>query len=72
LFEFVFRWGWIDPNLFWLTHATRGSLPPTWVSLASLLVDDSTMRTDLHGLTAVTMLRRHELDAAVAVRMVVT
>jgi hypothetical protein len=41
------------------------------VSLASLLVDDSAVTTDLDGLTAVTLLRRHELDAAVVVPMVV-
>ena len=41
------------------------------MSLARLLVDDSAVTTDLDGLTAVTLLRRHELDAAVAVPMVV-
>ena len=36
-----------------------------------MLVHDSTVSTDLHGLSAVPLLRRHELDAAVAVPMVV-
>ena len=36
-----------------------------------MLVHDSSMPTDLHGLPAVTLLRRRELDPAVAVPMVV-
>jgi len=41
------------------------------VSLARLLVDDSGVTTDLDGLTSVTLVGCHELDAAVAVPMVV-
>jgi hypothetical protein len=37
----------------------------------SLFVHDSAVAADLHGLTAVTLLRRYELNAAVAVPMVV-
>ena len=39
--------------------------------MTSLLVDDSTVTTDLHSLGIVALMGRHELDAAVAVLMVV-
>jgi hypothetical protein len=39
--------------------------------LTSLLVDDTPVPADLHGLAAVALLRRDELDAAVAVPEVV-
>jgi hypothetical protein len=41
------------------------------MSLTRLLIDDSTVPADLHGLTAVALLLRDELDTAVAVPMVV-
>ena len=41
------------------------------MSLASLLVDDSAVATDLNRITVVTLDGRHELDAAVAVLVVV-
>ena len=41
------------------------------MALAGLFVDDSAVTTDLDGLTAVTLVGCHELDAAVAVPMVV-
>ena len=39
--------------------------------MACLFVDDSTVAADLHSLTVVALLRRYELDAAVAVPVVV-
>ncbi len=41
------------------------------MSLTRLLVDDSMVPADLHGLTAVALLGRDELDASVAVPVVV-
>jgi len=41
------------------------------VFLTLLLIDDSAVTADLDGLTTVTLLGRHELDAAVAVTVVV-
>ena len=41
------------------------------MALAGLFVDDSAVEADLHGLAIVTLLRRHELDPAVAVLVVV-
>ena len=41
------------------------------MSLTSLLVDDTPVPADLHGLAAVTLVGSHELDAAVAVPVVV-
>ena len=40
------------------------------MALAGLLVDDVPVAANLDGLTAVTLLSRHELDAAVAVLVV--
>ncbi len=39
--------------------------------MAGLFIDDSAVAADLYGLTAVTLLGRHEFDAAVAVLVVV-
>ncbi len=39
--------------------------------LARLLVDDSAVTADLHGISTVPLVRRHELDAAMAVPVVV-
>ena len=39
--------------------------------LASLFVDDIALSADLHGLGAVALLRRYELDPAVSVLVVV-
>ena len=47
------------------------SWPTPWIELASLFVDDSPLSADLHGLSAVTLQRRYELDTAVAVPVVV-
>jgi hypothetical protein len=41
------------------------------MSLACFFVDDSAVTTDLHGLATVALLRRDELDPAVAVPVVV-
>jgi hypothetical protein len=41
------------------------------MALASSFIADSTVTADLHGLAIVTLLGRHELDAAVAVLVVV-
>lgn len=41
------------------------------MALPYLFIDDSTVMADLYGLTAVTLLRRHELDTAMAVPVVV-
>jgi hypothetical protein len=41
------------------------------MSLECFLVDDSAATTDLDGLSAVALLRRDDLDPAVAVSMVV-
>jgi hypothetical protein len=40
------------------------------MALPCLFVDDNTVTADLYGLTAVTLLRRHELDNAMAVPLV--
>jgi hypothetical protein len=37
------------------------------MALACLFVDDSAVTADLHGLSAVTLVGRHEFDPAVAV-----
>jgi len=49
----------------------RRSCPSAWDSLARLLVDFNAVAADLHGLTTVTLVRRHAVDAAVAVPVVV-
>ena len=67
----MFRWWWINPDHLWLMPATRGSRPPAWVPLTSLLVDDGPVTADLQCITVVALVGRHELDAAVAVPMVV-
>jgi hypothetical protein len=41
------------------------------MALAGLFIDESSVAADLYGLTAVTLLGRHEFDAAVAVPLVV-
>ena len=41
------------------------------MALAGSFVDDTAVTADLHGLAIVTLLRRHEFDAAVAVLVVV-
>ena len=41
------------------------------MALAGLFIDESSVAADLYGLTAVTLLGRHEFDAAVAVLVVV-
>jgi hypothetical protein len=41
------------------------------MSLTILLVDDSPLPADFHGLAAVALVRRHELVATVAVSVVV-
>lgn len=41
------------------------------MALAGSFVDDSAVTADLHGLALVTLLGRHEFDAAVAVLVVV-
>ena len=41
------------------------------MALAGSFVDDSAVPADLHGLAIVTLLGRHEFDAAVAVLVVV-
>jgi hypothetical protein len=41
------------------------------MALAGLFIDDSAVAAYLYGLTAVTLLGRHEFDAAVAVLVVV-
>ena len=41
------------------------------MALAGSFVDDTAVTADLHGLAIVTLLWRHELDAAVAVLVVV-
>lgn len=41
------------------------------MALAGSFVDDSAVTADLHGLAIVTLLGRHEFDAAVAVLVVV-
>ena len=63
--------GWIDPNHFWLTPTADCSCSAPWIELAGLLVHDSTVPTDLHGLTTVTFLGCHKLGAAVAMPVVV-
>ncbi len=47
------------------------SSPPPWIELASLFGDGNAVAADLHGLTAVTLLGRTELETAVAVLVVV-
>jgi len=69
-FEFIFRWRWIDPNHFWLTPTADWSWPSPWIELSGSFVDDSAMSTDLEGLTAMALVWRHELDAAMAVAAV--
>ena len=41
------------------------------MALAGLFIDESSVAADLYGLTAVTLLGRHEFDAAGAVLVVV-
>jgi hypothetical protein len=41
------------------------------MALARLFVDDSAVRADLHSITVVALVERHEFDRAVAVLMVV-
>ena len=45
--------------------------PAVWVGLASLFVDLGALPADCDGGTAVTLVRRYELDAAVTVAVVV-
>jgi hypothetical protein len=42
------------------------------MALASLFIDDSAVAADLYGLNAVTLLGRHEYDAAVAMLVVIS
>jgi hypothetical protein len=42
------------------------------MTLTCLFVDDSAVAADLHGLATVALVWRHELDAAVAVPVVVS
>jgi len=64
-------WWLVDPNLYWLAPAASGLAPAVWVGLASLFVDLGAHPADCDGGTAVTLVRRDELDAAVTVAVVV-
>jgi hypothetical protein len=66
-----FCWWWIDLDHLWLTPATRCTLPPAWVSLGRLLVGDRPVTADLHSITVMALVKRHKLDPAVAVPIVV-
>ena len=61
----------IDPDYLRLMPAPDRSLPPPWILLAGLFVDHVAVPTNFQGLTTVTLVGRHELDAAVAVLVVV-
>jgi len=50
---------------------TVRSRPAPWIALAGFFVRDSVMPRDLDGLSAVTLLRRHEFDPFVVVLVVV-
>ena len=62
---------WIDPYDLRLTPAAGASRPSTWMSLSGLRIDLVTSCADGDSLTAVALVRRHELDAAMAVFMVI-
>ena len=55
----------------WLRPISWWSGPAAWMTLASLLIGLLTDRADRISLTVVTLIRRHVLDAAVAVLRVV-
>ncbi len=64
-------WWLIDPHHYWLAPAAGGLAPAFWVGLASLFVDLGAHPGDCNGGTAVTLVRRYKLDAAVTVAVVV-
>ncbi len=71
LIGMVAFWWLIDPHHYWLAPAASGLAPAVWVGLASLFVDLGAHPADCNGGTAVTLVRRDELDAAVTVAVVV-
>jgi hypothetical protein len=64
-------WWLIDPHHYRLAPAAGGLAPAFWVGLAGFLVDMGAHPADCNGGTAVTLVRRYELDAAVTVAVVV-
>jgi hypothetical protein len=68
---FVFWEWWIDPNHFWLRPTANGACPAARMPLSGLFVDDTPVPADLHGLAAVALLGCDELDAAVAMPVIV-
>ena len=61
----------VDPHHFWLPPTAWGPSPPPGMALTGLFIDVSTVAADLNSLTAMALLRRHKLDAAVAVLVVI-
>ena len=61
----------VDPHFFGLAPAASGSAPASWMGLAGLLVDICSLLANCRSGTAVTLVRRDEFDAAVAVLVVV-
>ncbi len=60
-------WWLIDPHHYWLAPAAGGLAPAFLVGLASFFVDLGALPADCDGGTAVTLVRRYKLDAAVTV-----
>ena len=71
LIGLVAFWWLVDLYHYWLAPAASGLAPAFWVGLASLFVDLGAFPADGDGGTAVALVRCDELDAAVAVSVVV-
>ena len=63
-------WWLVDPHHNWLAPAASGLVPAFWGGLACLFVDLGALSADCDGGTAVALVRRDELDAAVTVAVV--
>jgi hypothetical protein len=66
----LFRW-LVYPHFCRLTPAADGTAPARWIGTAGGLVDHRSLLANGRGGSAVALMWRHELDAAVAVPVVV-
>ncbi len=66
----LFEW-LVDPHHLWLAPAAGGSALSTRMFLPGLLVEKGAPPAEFGPMAAVTLVRRHELDAAVTVLLVV-
>ncbi len=66
----LFRW-LVDPHIYGLIPAACGATPARWIGQAGFLVDLRSLLANGLGGSTVSLMGRHEFDAAVVVPVVV-